>query len=249
MTSPLGRPAQWNSLDDIARDVRDCRKCRLCEGRTNAVPGEGSPSAAVMFIGEGPGRNEDEQGRPFVGRAGQLLDEMLGLVPLRRADVFITNVVKCRPPDNREPEPDEVAACWPYLEAQISLLKPRVIATLGRHSLVRFFPDARISQEHGKLLRWKESVVFPLYHPAAALRSGAVMEALATDVRALPRAVLESLRGVPPAARQAGPPPLAAQTMAAPQPPAGPSVALTSQSRPETRPEPDRPTQTQLPML
>jgi DNA polymerase len=187
----------WPTLDVIAEAVRACQKCRLCQGRTNAVPGEGSPSAALMFIGEGPGFNEDQQGRPFVGRAGKLLDDMFSTVPLKREDVYITNVVKCRPPDNREPQPDEVEACWPYLEAQIALLKPRVIATLGRHSLGRFFPDSKISRDHGRILRWREHTVFPLYHPAAALRSGAVMEALAADFRKLPQAILKSLRAAP----------------------------------------------------
>ena len=187
----------WPTLDVIAEAVRACQKCRLCQGRTNAVPGEGSPSAALMFIGEGPGFNEDQQGRPFVGRAGKLLDDMLSSVPVKRDDVYITNVVKCRPPDNREPLPDEVEACWPYLEAQIALLKPRVIVTLGRHSLGRFFPDSKISRDHGRILRWTEYTVFPLYHPAAALRSGAVMEALAADFKKLPQALLESLRATP----------------------------------------------------
>lgn len=188
----------WPTLDAVAEAVRACRKCRLSEGRTNAVPGEGSPSAAVLFIGEGPGFNEDQQGRPFVGRAGKLLDDMLSTVPVKREDVYITNVVKCRPPDNREPQPDEVEACWPYLEAQIALLKPRVIATLGRHSLGRLFPDSKISRDHGRILRWREHTVLPLYHPAAALRSGAVMQALATDFKKLPQALLESLRAPPP---------------------------------------------------
>lgn len=188
----------WPTLDAIAEAVRACQKCRLCEGRTNAVPGEGSPSAALMFIGEGPGFNEDQQGRPFVGRAGKLLDDLLSTVPVKREDVYITNVVKCRPPDNRDPHPDEVEACWPYLEAQIALLKPRVIATLGRHSLGRFFPDSKISRDHGRILRWRDHTVFPLYHPAAALRAGAVMEALAADFKKLPQAILESLRAAPP---------------------------------------------------
>ena len=196
MTAHTGASA-WTSLEAVAAEVRACRKCRLCEGRTNAVPGEGSSLAAVMFIGEGPGFNEDQQGRPFVGRAGKLLDDLLEAVPLKRADVYITNVVKCRPPDNRDPEPDEVAACWPYLEAQIALIRPRVIATLGRHSMARFYPEGKISRDHGQLLKWRDIVVFPLYHPAAALRSGAVMEALAADFKRLPEAVVASLRDAP----------------------------------------------------
>ncbi len=146
-----------------------------------------------MFIGEGPGFNEDQQGRPFVGRAGKLLDELLGVVPLRRSDVYITNVVKCRPPDNRDPLPEEVRACWPYLEAQISLLKPNVIAPLGRHAMNRFLPGARISDEHGRATVWRDIVVFPLYHPAAALRSTTLRQTLENDIRRLPEAVLRSL--------------------------------------------------------
>ncbi len=194
----LGRTPEdtshWENLDVIVEAVTSCTKCDLAETRTLAVPGEGSPSPTIMFIGEGPGLNEDLRGRPFVGRAGALLDELLAAVPLRREDVYITNVVKCRPPDNRDPFPAEVNACWPYLEAQIRLLNPRVIATLGRHSLMRFFPDARISQQHGRAMRWRDRVLFPLYHPAAGLRSPQVKAALEEDFRQLPKAVLTALR-------------------------------------------------------
>ena len=246
MSAPASTRAAWPTLAAVAEAVHACRKCRLSEGRANAVPGEGSSSAAIMFIGEGPGSNEDQQGRPFVGRAGQLLNEMLATVPLKREDVYITNVVKCRPPDNRDPQPDEVAACWPYLEAQIALLRPRVIATLGRHSFGRFFPEAKISRDHGRILKWRDIIVFPLYHPAAALRSGAVMEALAADFKKLPQALVESLRSAP--ARQAAAPPpvqpVLALAQAAPDRPA-PELQpaqppLFSESQPEQR---------QLPML
>ena len=138
------------SIEEVAAAVRTCTRCGLAETRINAVPGEGSDSPSILFIGEGPGANEDEQGRPFVGRAGKLLDELLGVVPLLRSDVHITNVVKYRPPGNRDPLPGEVRACWPYLEAQIGLLKPHVIATLGRHAMNRFLPNARISDQHGR---------------------------------------------------------------------------------------------------
>ena len=183
----------WESLETLTSEVITCTRCELSRGRTNAVPGEGSSHPTIMFIGEGPGFNEDQQGRPFVGRAGELLDLLLSLVPLQREDVYITNVVKCRPPDNRDPLPGEVAACWPYLEAQISFLQPRVIATLGRHSLARFFPDARISTQHGKPMRWRDRIVFPLYHPAAGLRSTRLREVLEADFRQLPAAVIASL--------------------------------------------------------
>ncbi len=186
--------SNWRTLDAVVSDVRICTRCELSETRTLAVPGEGSEFPAIMFIGEGPGFNEDQQGRPFVGRSGALLEELLALVPLRREDVYITNVVKCRPPDNRDPLPAEVKACWPYLEAQIQLLRPRVIATLGRHSLMRLFPDARISDRHGTIMRWREGiVVFPLYHPAAGLRSTRLKQALQEDFAKLPQAIIAAL--------------------------------------------------------
>ena len=181
------------SIEDIAATVRSCTLCALSGTRTNAVPGEGSASPSILFIGEGPGFNEDQQGRPFVGRAGKLLDELLGVVPLQRSDVYITNVVKCRPPENRDPLPDEVRACWPYLEAQISILRPRVICTLGRHAMNRFLPDARISAAHGRPVRWRDIIIFPLYHPAAALRSTTLRQTLEDDMRRIPEAVLQSL--------------------------------------------------------
>ena len=137
------------ALEAIAAEVRDCTRCRLHATRTNAVPGEGDPSTEVVFIGEGPGQNEDLEGRPFVGRAGGLLVNLLGHIGWTRDDVFITNIVKCRPPGNRDPEPDEVAACAPYLHRQLEALDPAVIVTLGRHSMGRFMPGARISQAHG----------------------------------------------------------------------------------------------------
>ena len=199
MPQPPG-PQSWDSLESVSNDVIACTLCRLAETRTQAVPGEGSPAAAVMFIGEGPGFNEDQQGRPFVGRAGKLLDDLLGSVPMRREDVFITNVVKCRPPDNRDPLPDEVNACSGYLKAQIELLNPRVIATLGRHSLLRFVPDARISRDHGTIMRWEGRVIYPLYHPAAALRSTQVMQATVEDFKRIPEAIRAALTSVEPAA-------------------------------------------------
>lgn len=192
--SDAPKASEWGSLDAIASYVRSCTRCTLSESRTLAVPGEGSQFPSIMFIGEGPGFNEDQQGRPFVGRAGALLEELLALVPLRREDVYITNVVKCRPPENRDPSPDEVKACWPFLEAQIRLLQPRVIATLGRHSLMRLFPDARISDRHGTIMKWRDGIiVFPLYHPAAGLRSTRLKEALQEDFVKLPQAVIAAL--------------------------------------------------------
>lgn len=184
---------RWRTLEAVEQAVRTCTLCQLAETRTRAVPGEGSSHPTILFIGEGPGFNEDQQGRPFVGRAGALLNELLSLIPMRREDVYITNVVKCRPPENRDPLPIEVQTCWPYLEAQIRLLEPRVIATLGRHSLIKFFPEAKISQQHGQPMPWRDKIVFPLYHPAAGLRSTGIREALEKDFRKLPTAVIAAI--------------------------------------------------------
>lgn len=184
----------WGSLDLLADAVRSCTKCGLHAGRTNAVPGSGSASGGILIIGEGPGFYEDQQGLPFVGRSGKLLDELLAAVPLSREDVFITNVVKCRPPDNRDPFPEEVAACRPYLERQMELLDPRVVVTLGRHSFLRFYPEGRISKDHGKILEWEGRILFPLYHPAAGLRNLAIKKELQQDVLRLPEALRESIK-------------------------------------------------------
>jgi uracil-DNA glycosylase family 4 len=186
------------ALEEIATEVRGCTRCKLAAGRTNAVPGEGSPDTEVLVIGEGPGFNEDRLGRPFVGRAGDLLVKLLGSIEWRREDVFITNVVKCRPPDNRDPEPDEVAACAPYLRRQLEVLDPAVIVTLGRHSMGRFMPGARISQAHGTTAPVDpasgaaDATVFAMYHPAAALRTPAIERESYDDVGALPRVLLDA---------------------------------------------------------
>jgi DNA polymerase len=186
------------ALEAVATEVRTCTKCRLHETRTLAVPGEGSPDTEVVFVGEGPGFNEDRQGRPFVGRAGDLLTKFLGTLEWQRDDVFITNVVKCRPPDNRDPEPDEVAACAPYLRRQLEILDPALIVTLGRHSLGRFMPGERISQAHGTarpvdpVTGARQAVAFALYHPAAALRSPDVAAQSYEDVASIPATLLQA---------------------------------------------------------
>jgi DNA polymerase len=184
------------ALDAVAAEVRTCRRCRLAEGRTNAVPGEGNPETEVMLVGEGPGFNEDRQGRPFVGRAGELLVRLLATLGWRREEVFITNVVKCRPPDNRDPMPDEVEACLPYLRRQLEILDPALIVTLGRHSMGRFMPGARISAVHGTAapadpaMGARDATVFAMYHPAAALRSTEVERQSFDDVAGIPGALL-----------------------------------------------------------
>src|SRR5512146_1506104 len=157
-------------LEEVAAEVRVCTKCDLCLNTKNGVPGEGSPHAEVLFIGEAPGYHEDRQGRPFVGPAGQFLNELLGSVGLDRSTVFITNVVKCRPPGNRDPLPDEIAACSNYLDRQLALIHPGIVVTLGRFSMQRFFPGASITRIHGQPKRVGDVYYLPLFHPAAALR-------------------------------------------------------------------------------
>ncbi len=182
-----------NSLDEIARLVRQCSDCELGLGRKNAVPGEGSPDADLMIIGEGPGAQEDLLGRPFVGRAGQFLDELLGYIGLKREDVFIANMVKCRPPENRDPLPAEVSACDKYLERQIELLDPLLIVTLGRVSLARFFPGESMTRARGKVREKDGRFIYPVMHPAAALYRQEVRPGIIEDFKAIPK-VLDNIR-------------------------------------------------------
>jgi uracil-DNA glycosylase family 4 len=158
-----------SELTDLYQEVRVCQKCILAQGRTHAVPGEGPDDADIMFIGEGPGFHEDRQGRPFVGAAGNYLNELLEKIGLNRERVYITNVVKCRPPGNRDPEPSEIEACRPYLDRQIDLIRPRLVVTLGRFSMQRYFPGASISRIHGQPRRVGSVIYYPMFHPAAAL--------------------------------------------------------------------------------
>jgi len=186
------------ALDAIADEVRTCTRCRLHEGRTKAVPGEGDPDTEVVFVGEGPGFNEDREGRPFVGRAGGMLVRLLGSVGWQRDDVFITNVVKCRPPDNRDPQADEIAACAPYLRRQLEVLDPAVVVTLGRYSMGTFMPGARIGQAHGTShpvdpeTGAANALVFAMYHPAAALRSPGVERDSFEDMRHVPEVLVRA---------------------------------------------------------
>lgn len=174
-----------DSLEEVAQAVRDCADCPLHRGRANAVPGEGSPWAELMFIGEGPGFHEGRQGRPFVGPAGQLLEGLLASIGTNRNDVFIANMVKCRPPDNRDPEPTEIATCKKYLDRQIELIDPKLIVTLGRFSLGRFFPGESITRARGKLREKDGRHIFPVLHPAAALRRPELRKTLVEDFRAI----------------------------------------------------------------
>ena len=180
-----------NTLDEIAQRVRGCNDCPLSQGRANAVPGEGPPDARVMFIGEGPGINEDRQGRPFVGAAGKFLEEMLQSVGLKREEVFIANMVKCRPPGNRDPLPAETAACSKYLDRQIELINPELIVTLGRFSLTKFFPGDSISKVRGRVRTKDGRRILPLYHPAAALHQQSLSLVIQEDFKAIPEALLQ----------------------------------------------------------
>ncbi len=181
-------------LEEIANRVRGCVKCPLAETRTNAVPGEGSATAEIMFIGEGPGADEDRLGRPFVGRAGRFLDELIESLPMRREDVYIANVVKCRPPGNRDPETHEVAACESYLKEQIEAIDPSVIVPLGRHALEWFMPDRKITASHGLFFEHGGRVLMPLLHPAAGLRNPDSAAKLREGIRNIGDALLEGIR-------------------------------------------------------
>jgi DNA polymerase len=178
-------------LNEIAAEVRTCPLCELSRSRTHAVPGEGDPDARIMLIGEGPGHHEDQQGRPFIGASGKFLEELLGLAGLTRPDVFITNVVKCRPPGNRDPLPDEISACSGYLDRQIEAINPDVIVTLGRFSMSRWFSGERISRIHGQPRKVGERLIVPMYHPAAALHQGSIRPQIEDDFRRLPKFLAE----------------------------------------------------------
>jgi DNA polymerase len=175
-------------LDEIRAKVLACSDCKLCKSRIQAVPGEGNIETEVMFVGEAPGANEDKKGIPFCGAAGKFLDSMLAGIDLKREDIFITNTVKCRPPENRDPEDDEKLACRHYLEEQISQIKPQMIVCLGRHATTSMLPGLEsISKLHGKALRQQNGIVYlPLYHPAAALHNGGLRSTLLEDFNKIP---------------------------------------------------------------
>jgi len=182
----------------LEQKIKSCRKCHLRDTCIQVVPGEGSENAEIMFIGEGPGAEEDKQGRPFVGAAGKFLDEMIGMIGKKREDVFIGNVLKCRPPGNRDPLPEEVETCWPWMMEQVKIIKPRLIVLLGRHAMERFLPNQKISKIHGQALCCEipeigQQVFYTLYHPAAALYQGSLREVLIADFKKIPK-VLEAIR-------------------------------------------------------
>lgn len=168
-------------LEKLHQTIRVCTSCVLSETRTRAVPGDGAIDARLMFVGEGPGYNEDQQGIPFIGPAGNFLNELLGSIGLSRQVVFITNMVKCRPPNNRDPFPGEIAACGDYLDAQIAQIRPDVIVPLGRHALGKWFPGEAIGKVRAQPKQFGTYVVFPLYHPAAALHNGGLRTTIVQD--------------------------------------------------------------------
>lgn len=201
------------ALEQIAAEVRTCTLCDLHKTRTKAVPGAGNINTEILFIGEGPGFNEDKQGLPFVGQSGKYLESLLKLINLKREDVFITNVVKCRPPENRDPQPDEINTCKPYLDQQINLIDPLIIVTLGRFSMARYFPGAKITQIHGKAKIENGRAYYPLFHPAAVLRNPALQSQMEADFLRIPE-TLDKIRKQrdagkkpPPSAGEDAPPP------------------------------------------
>ncbi len=183
-------------LAEVAKEVAVCQKCALYHSRKKAVPGEGPAKCEIMFIGEGPGFYENEQGRPFVGAAGKFLDELLAQAGLKRADVWITNIVKCRPPGNRDPLPEEVAACNQYLERQIQAIDPSIIITLGRHSMGRFMPGAKITAVHGQMRKVGDRYVIAMFHPAAALHQASLRPAILADFGQLPKLLEQARKGL-----------------------------------------------------
>ena len=228
--------AKRRALAEIARAVSVCNDCGLARGRTRAVPGEGDPGAQIVFIGEGPGFYEDQQGRPFVGASGKFLDDLLRSIGLDRKTVFIGNVVKCRPPQNRDPQPDEIAACAKHLEGQLAAIAPKVVVTLGRHSMQRYFPGEAISRVHGQPRRKGDVIVVPMYHPAAALHQGSLRATIEADFRRLPEFLERALGGgldaaterVPAHLRTATPAPAASQ-----QQQAATSTSTPAESEPQ----------------
>jgi uracil-DNA glycosylase family 4 len=179
-------------LTELNAEIESCKNCELARHRTRVVPGEGPDNAKLLFIGEAPGYHEDQTGRPFVGQAGQYLDQLIGMIGYKRNQVFIANVIKCRPPENRDPMPGEIMACGKWLERQLDLIKPRVIVTLGRYSMAKYFPGDSISKVHGRAKRIGNVIYFAMYHPAAALHQGNLRRVIEADILKLPAVLAEA---------------------------------------------------------
>jgi uracil-DNA glycosylase family 4 len=176
-----------SALAQLCEKIVACRDCELAKSRTKVVPGEGAEDADLLFIGEAPGWHEDQQGRPFVGPAGQFLDQLLASIGLRREEVYIANVIKCRPPQNRDPLPAEIQSCRQWLDRQIEIIQPQMIVTLGRYSLARYFPNESIGKIHGKPRKLEGVIYYPMYHPAAALHQGSLRRTIETDMLRIPQ--------------------------------------------------------------
>ncbi len=183
-----------SALTELYQEIANCRDCELAKYRTKVVPGEGPEDADLLFIGEAPGWHEDQQGRPFVGPAGAFLDQLLASIGLSREQVYIANVIKCRPPQNRDPLPAETQACRKWLDRQIEIIHPRMIITLGRYSLARYFPDENIGKIHGKARKVGDIIYYPMYHPAAALHQGSLRRIIEADMLQIPRVLVQGER-------------------------------------------------------
>jgi uracil-DNA glycosylase family 4 len=180
-----------SALSRLYQEIADCRQCDLAKGRSRVVPGEGAEDTDILFIGEAPGWHEDQQGRPFVGSAGQFLDELLASIGLKRQEVYICNVIKCRPPKNRDPLPIEIKTCQPWLDRQLELIHPKIIVTLGRYSMARFFPGETISKAHGKVRQQDGVFYYAMYHPAAALHQQKLRPVIQADMLKIPSLLAE----------------------------------------------------------
>ena len=181
-----------SSLTELNAEIESCKICELAKHRTKVVPGDGPENARLLFIGEAPGWYEDQSGKPFVGAAGQYLDQLIGMIGYKRSQVYICNVIKCRPPENRDPMPGEIQACSKWLERQLELIKPRVIVTLGRYSMAKYFPGESISKVHGRSKRIGNIIYFAMYHPAAALHQGNLRKVIEADMLKLPAVLAEA---------------------------------------------------------
>lgn len=193
---PNNREGALESLRAVAEEIAVCQKCRLSQGRTNTVPGDGAPNAQIVFVGEAPGFNEDQQGLPFVGRAGKLLEKLLADIGLKREQVFICNVVKCRPPENRDPQPDEISACEPFLIKQLEIIKPSVICALGRHAAQTLLRDSTgINKLRGRFYNYHGIPLLPTLHPAAVLRAASLLPDVESDFQLLKQKLMETQDG------------------------------------------------------
>ena len=181
-----------SALTELYQQIALCRKCDIARLRTKVVPGEGAENADIIFIGEAPGWHEDQQGRPFVGQAGQFLDKLLASINLKRQQVYIANVIKCRPPDNRDPLPTEIQNCCQWLDSQIAIIKPKMIVTLGRYSMARYFPGKSISKIHGTAVKRDNVIYYAMYHPAAALHQQSLRQAIEADMLKIPKLLAEA---------------------------------------------------------